>query len=242
VFSGLVEGCARVLALERVRSGARLELAAPRIGRGGLPWRPALGESIAVSGCCLTVSRRGRGGRTGYDLSRETLALTWLARLAPGSSVNVERAVRPIDRLGGHLVSGHVDALGRIVRIEDSKDGGALVTFEVPRGFERWLLPKGSVTVDGVSLTIVAPRARRFRVALVPETLRKTTLGSAREGDAVHLEADVLGKWVEQLVLPAVARSRAREDRAPRRALAAEQDAASGIPAPPLRRRRRARS
>ena len=214
MFSGLVEGRAEVLALTRVRSGARLELAAPRLERGAPRWKPLRGESIAVSGCCLTVSRLGRGGRTGYDLSRETLALTWLGRLAPGRSVNLERAVRLADRLGGHLVSGHVDGLGRVVRIEDSADGGALVTFEVPRGFERWLLAKGSVTIDGVSLTIVGPSARRFRVALIPETLRKTTLGLARVGEPVHLEADPIGKWVEKL-LPVL---RTRELRRPRRA------------------------
>lgn len=189
-----------MLALERVRAGARLELSAPRLEHGASRWRAVRGESISVSGCCLTVSRLGRGGRTGYDLSRETLAMTWLARLAAGRFVNVERAVRLADRLGGHLVSGHVDGLGRVARIEDSADGGALFTIEVPAGFERWLLAKGSVTVDGVSLTIVAPRGRRFQVALIPETLRKTTLGLARAGDAVHLEADLCGKWIEQLL------------------------------------------
>jgi riboflavin synthase len=202
VFSGLVEGRAEVLAFQPLRAGARLELGAPRLERAAPRWRPARGESIAVSGCCLTVSRVGRSGRTSYDLSRETLARTWFARLAPGRAVNLERAVRLADRLGGHLVSGHVDAVGRVARVEDSGDGGALVTFEVPRGFERWLLEKGSVTIDGVSLTIVAPRARRFRVALIPETLRKTTLGLARPGEPVHLEGDQLGKWVERLLEP----------------------------------------
>jgi len=214
VFSGLVEGRAEVLALTPLRSGARLELAAPRLERGVPSWKPVRGESIAVSGCCLTVSRLGRKGRTGYDLSRETLAMTWLGRLAPGRFVNLERAVRLADRLGGHLVSGHVDGLGRVARIQDSADGGALVTFEVPGGFERWLLAKGSITIDGVSLTIVAPSARRFRVALIPETLRKTTLGLARVGEHVHLEADLLGKWVAQLLAVHPAK---RELRRPRR-------------------------
>jgi riboflavin synthase len=142
------------------------------------------------------VAAIGRTGRTSYDLSQETLGLTWFGTLLDGRRVNVERAVRPIDRLGGHLVSGHVDALGRVVRIQDSRDGGRRVTIEVPRGFERWLLPKGSITVDGVSLTIVAPRARRFAAALIPETLARTTLGVAEVGTRVHLEADGIGKWV----------------------------------------------
>jgi len=209
MFSGLVEGLAPVLRLRRSGAGARLELGRPRLRPGVEAWRPGRGESIAVDGCCLTVARCGAGGRTAYDLSAETLGLTHLARLAPGALVNVERSVRLADRLGGHLVSGHVDALGRIVALADSRDGGRLVTFEVPRGFERWLVAKGSVTLDGISLTVVAPRGRRFRVAVIPETLAWTTLGTARAGDPVHLEADLIGKWVERLVRPATSRRRA---------------------------------
>lgn len=200
VFTGLVEGTAEVLALRRAGRGALLELAAPRLARPAPRWRPRKGESVAIGGCCLTVSGLGRGGRTRYDLSRETLGLTWFGTLRAGRRVNVERSVRLADRLGGHLVSGHVDALGRVARIQDSGDGGRLVTFETPRGFERWLVSKGSVTVDGVSLTVVAPRGRRFQVALIPETLGRTTLGEAREGEPVHLEADGIGKWVAHLL------------------------------------------
>lgn len=213
MFSGLVEGLAPVVLLRRVGAGARLELGRPKLRPGVPAWRAARGESIAVDGCCLTVARRGAGGRTGYDLSAETLALTHLGRLRPGQAVNVERSVRLADRLGGHLVSGHVDALGRIVELADSRDGGRLVTFEVPRGFERWLVAKGSVTIDGISLTVVAPRGRRFRVAVIPETLTWTTLGAARAGDPVHLEADLIGKWVERLVRPATSRRTARSRR-----------------------------
>jgi len=200
VFTGLVEGLAEVRALRRAGRGARLELAPPVLGRGAPRWRPRAGESIAVGGCCLTVTAIGRAGRTSYDLSAETLSLTWFGSLRAGQRVNVERSVRLADRLGGHLVSGHVDALGRVAKVAESGDGGKLVTFEVPRGFERWLLPKGSVTVDGVSLTVVAPRGRRFRVALIPETLGRTTLGEVRVGRAVHLEGDGVGKWVARLM------------------------------------------
>jgi len=209
VFTGLVEALAPVVACERRRSGARLVLGPPALARGRARWRPELGESIAVSGCCLTVAELGRGGRTAYDLSRETLERTWFARLSSGAKVNVERALTLSDRLGGHLVSGHVDGLGRVAARADSRDGGALFTFEVPRGFERWLIDKGSIAVDGISLTVVAPRARRFRVALIPETLRRTSLGAARLGDAVHLEGDQVAKWIERLVAPAL-RSRRR--------------------------------
>ena len=211
MFSGLGEGRAEVLALARRGAGARLVLAAPRIARGAARWRPVRGESISVSGCCLTVSALGARGRTSYDLSRETLAKTWLGALVRGRSVNVERAVRLADRLGGHLVSGHVDGRGRVTRVQDSADGGRLVTFEVPAAFERWLLEKGSVTVDGVSLTVVAPRARRFRVALIPETLARTTLGELRAGALVHLEGDLIGKWLAALAAPELrTRRRAR--------------------------------
>jgi riboflavin synthase len=208
MFSGLVEGLAEVLALETARSGGRLELGRPALRPGAPPWRPEVGESVAVSGCCLTVARVGRGGRTAYDLSRETLGLTRFARLARGGRVNVERALRLVDRLGGHLVSGHVDGLGRLLCLEDEGDGGRRATFEAPPGFERWLVAKGSVSVDGVSLTVVAPRGRRFQVALVPETLRRTTLGAARAGESVHLEGDLFGKWAERLLAPQLRRPR----------------------------------
>lgn len=202
MFSGLVEASVQVRSFRRRGPGARLELEAPRLPRGRATWKPVLGESIAVSGCCLSVCAIGPGGRTSYDLSAETLERTWLGALRAGRAVNVERSVRLADRLGGHLVSGHVEAVGKVAAIDDPGDGGRVFTFEVPRGFERWLLEKGSVCVDGISLTIVRPRARRFRVAVIPETLRVTTLGAAEVGDPVHLEADQIARWVERLVAP----------------------------------------
>jgi riboflavin synthase len=204
VFTGLVEGTARVLAFERRSAGARILLEAPRLPPEAPPWNPSVGESIAVSGCCLTVAELTGAGATGYDLSAETLSWTWFSALEAERqeerSVNVERSLRLGDRLGGHLVSGHVDGRGRIVAVEDTGDGGRRAAFEVEPGFERFLLDKGSVTVDGVSLTVVAPRGRRFEVALVPETLRRTTLGRAAPAASVHLEADMIGKWIERLL------------------------------------------
>lgn len=196
MFTGLVEGKARVLALEPRGSGLRLVLE-PRIaGFEAVP-----GQSIAVSGACLTVAAApGARGELAFDLSAETLERTWFAGLRQGDELNLERALRVGDRLDGHLVSGHVDGVGELVGCGASGDGGAWMDFEGPPGFERWLVEKGSVTVDGISLTVVRPEARRFRVALIPRTLEQTTLGAARAGARVNLEADAIGKWVERLV------------------------------------------
>ncbi len=203
MFTGLVEGTAAVRSMQSAgaaASGARLVLEAPELAPGLPPWAPAAGESIALSGCCLTLVALLEGGAGAFDLSAETLARTWFGELRPGRRLNVERALRMGDRLGGHLVSGHVEGRGRIVGVQDAGDGGRTIELEVEPGFERWLLEKGSVTVDGISLTVVAPRGRRFRVAAIPETLRRTTLGEAAAGAPVHLEADPIGRWVERLL------------------------------------------
>ena len=209
VFTGLVEARTPVRALERRGAGARLCLAAP-----GPAWSAGPGESLSVSGCCLTVAgwrdpasgAELAGPRPGadlvFDLSAETLQRTWLAEARPGREVNLERALTLASLLGGHLVAGHVDGLGTLVERSDPGDGGRRLAFEVPEGFERWLIDKGSVAVDGVSLTVVEPCGRRFDVAAIPETLARTTLGAARVGDRVHLEADAIGKWVERLARP----------------------------------------
>ncbi len=204
MFTGIVEARVAVRALEPRGAGARLVLPAPDPG-----WQAARGESVSVSGCCLTVagiSPLDDGGREfAFDLSAETLERTWFGELAPGRLVNLERALRLSDRLGGHLVSGHVDAIGSIAASVDSKDGGRVLTFEVPSGFERYLIDKGSVTIDGVSLTVVSPRDRRFDVALIPSTLEATNLRAAAIGQRVNLEADLVGKWIERLTAAAIA-------------------------------------
>lgn len=196
MFTGLIEACVPVLRVERRGSGVRAYLVSP-------PFELALGQSVAVSGCCLTVAedpRTGGEGEVAFDLSAETLARTWFGRLEVGDRVNLERALQPSDRLDGHLVSGHVDACGRIAAIADVGDGGKLVTFQVPNDLERYLIDKGSITLDGISLTVVEPRGNRFDVAVIPLTLEHTSLGYAVEGQLVNVEADLIGKWVERLL------------------------------------------
>jgi riboflavin synthase len=198
MFTGLVEGKARVRGVEPRGSGLRLVLQPGFAGFEAVP-----GQSLAVSGACLSVAEPpGPGGELAFDLSAETLARTWFGRLQPGAELNLERALRLGERLDGHLVSGHVDGVGRLLAREPSGDGGALLSFEGPPGFERWLVEKGSVTVEGVSLTVVRPEGRRFQAALIPLTLERTTLGALAPGAPVNLEADAIGKWVERLLEP----------------------------------------
>lgn len=201
MFTGLIETSAPVVSFEARGAGARLVVGAPPAALED-PWRPVLGESIAASGCCLTVASIAADGGTAYDLSAETLRLTWFGPDSVGRPVNLERSLRFGARLGGHLVSGHVDALGHVAERVDADDGGAVLRFEGPVGFGRWLVPKGSVAVDGVSLTVIEPDGDSFGVALIPETLARTNLGAATVGTPVHLEADPLGKWVAHLIEP----------------------------------------
>lgn len=193
MFTGLVEAKAAVREVLEQGTGRRLTVRSP----SGFDVRP--GDSVCVSGVCLTVVEAS-GEDLAFDLSSETLARTWLGDLEAGVEVNLERAMRLSDRLDGHLVSGHVDGRGRISAVRDSGDGGRTVAIEVEPGFERYLVEKGSVAVDGVSLTVVSPRGRTFDVALIPVTLEKTTLGRAEPGRTVNLEADPIGKWIERLI------------------------------------------
>jgi riboflavin synthase len=159
----------------------------------------AAGESVAVNGACLTVARLGEGN-FGVHVVRTSLDRTRLADLRPGDRVNLERALRVGDRLGGHLVQGHVDGVGTVVRVATREDA-RLLDLQVPTEVARVSVPLGSVTVDGVSLTVNAmPDPGTIQISLIPFTLEHTTLGDRRPGDRVHLEADTIGKYLQALL------------------------------------------
>jgi riboflavin synthase len=191
VFTGIVQTIGRVRAVKAVGRAKRFTITAKLRSL-------ALGESVAVNGACMTVAAKGRGSFH-IDVSVESLRRTALGTLRAGSPVNLERSLALADRLGGHLVQGHVDGVGRVIAIEPEANGWRF-SFEVPAGVARYLVEKGSIAVDGVSLTVAGLRGRRFQVAVIPYTARHTTLGARKPGDAVNLEADVLAKYVEKLL------------------------------------------
>jgi riboflavin synthase len=195
LFTGIVEELGTVEQIERQSDAVRLTVRATTVLADA-----GLGDSIAVNGCCLTVVTTGStDGRTvdtwTADVMAETLAKTGLGSLSAGDQVNLERAVTAGTRLGGHLVQGHVDAVGRVVS-RDPGEHWEVVTISMPRDLAPYLVDKGSITVDGVSLTVVEAGDESFTVSLIPETLRRTTLGFRAPGDAVNLEVDVIGKYV----------------------------------------------
>jgi len=193
MFTGIVEELGVVEALEDQGDAVRLTVRGPHVTLDA-----RLGDSIAVSGCCLTVAAKD-GETFTADVMRETLDKTSLGALAPGGRVNLERAVTAATRLGGHIVQGHVDGTGSVVRREPSEHW-ELVEVSLPAGLSRYLVDKGSITVDGVSLTVVSAGSDSFTVSLIPETLARTTLGHKQPGDPVNLEVDVIAKYVERLL------------------------------------------
>ena len=194
MFTGLIAGVGRLAGRETRGGDARL-----RIDVGTLPFDGVqLGESIAVNGCCLTVVEFDASSFA-IDASNETLALTTLGRLAIGAPVNLERAMLPTDRLGGHLVSGHVDGLAIAARRWDDARAERW-RFEAPMALLRYVAHKGSVCVDGVSLTVNEVDDAGFEVALIPHTVENTAFHALREGDAVNIEVDLLARYVERLL------------------------------------------
>jgi riboflavin synthase len=196
MFTGIVEELGRVAAVTPNDGGARIVIDATTVLADA-----ELGASIAVNGCCLTVVAFDEQSWAA-DAVIETLARTNLGALGAGDQVNLERPVRLADRLGGHLVQGHVDATGSVRSREPQPDGSTLVTIDAPAEVMRYVVHKGSITVDGVSLTVASRRDDAFAVALIPHTLAVTTLGNRPAGATVNLEADLIAKYVEALVAP----------------------------------------
>jgi riboflavin synthase len=195
MFTGLVEGLGTVRSLSPQGNAVELAIAPP----AEVNEAAQIGESVAINGCCLTVVRSNRH-EWSFQAGAETLSRTNLGALKPGDRVNIERSLRVGDRLGGHFVQGHVDGLGRVDRIH--RDGEWVnMHFSIPSSLARQMVVKGSVAVDGVSLTLVTVDAESFSVALIPHTLDVTTLGSRRVGDSVNLETDIIGKYLEKFAL-----------------------------------------
>jgi riboflavin synthase len=187
MFTGIVSGMGRVVSLQRRRGGARLVVTPPAtLGR------LRRGESVCVSGVCLTAL--GSGRRLQADLSQETLRRSTLGALARGDLVNLERALRWGDRLSGHFVLGHVDGVSKLLDVRAAGTSW-VYRFSVPPGLSRTVVPKGSVALDGISLTVAGRRARSFEVAIIPETRRRTTLSAVLRGDRLNFEADLFARY-----------------------------------------------
>jgi riboflavin synthase len=195
VFTGIVREVGRVADVSGDDDGVRLRVAAPATAP-----TTAVGDSVAIGGVCLTAEAV-EDGAIQFHAVPETLERTTLGRVTPGDEVNVEPALRAGEPLGGHLVQGHVDGVGAVRSVENEGEG-ARVVFEAPPKVLRYCVEKGSITVDGVSLTVAALTEDTFTVALVPHTLAATTLGAVVAGTVVNLEVDMLAKYVERLLVP----------------------------------------
>lgn len=196
MFSGIVQAVGKVASIQAHGGDVRLEVDADGLGVDGV----ALGDSICVAGVCLTVVAID-ASRLAFDVSNETLSCTSLGTLQPGSGVNLEKALRLADRLDGHLVSGHVDGVGRVLSIEPDARSQRW-TFEVPAELAKYIAGKGSVCVDGTSLTVNETDGARFGVNLIPHTIAVTTFKDKRVGDAVNIEVDLIARYVERLLQP----------------------------------------
>jgi riboflavin synthase len=193
MFTGIVEEMGAVKALARSLAGVRLSILASTVMDD-----LAIGASVSVNGACLTVVDRA-DREFSVDVSTETLGVTTLGQLSPGAPVNLERAMKIQQRLGGHLVAGHVDGVGAL-RTRKQDGNTLLLTIDAPKEVLRYCVAKGSITVDGISLTINDITDRGFSVAIIPHTAKVTTLGLKQPGDQVNLESDLIGKYVERLL------------------------------------------
>jgi riboflavin synthase len=203
VFSGLVADLGRVKTIDEDELGARIEL------ETGLAGQIEPGDSVAVNGACLTATTVSDHGFSA-DAMRQTLSLTSLGELEPGRPVNLELALRADQRLGGHIVQGHVDGVGEV--LSRTEEGFSLrVRISVPEALRTYVVPQGSITIEGVSLTVAETGPGWAEVALIPETLERTTLGELQDGQRVNVECDVIAKYVERMVSPYVAGTPATE-------------------------------
>ncbi|WP_237226692.1 riboflavin synthase [Rubinisphaera sp. JC750] len=202
MFTGLVEGKGQVAELLQEEAGVRLKITPPEAMRSADNSHPAveLGDSVAINGCCLTVVEF-TDDRWDFQAGSETLSRTNLGRLQPGDPVNLERSLTAQARLGGHFVQGHVDGLGTVSRIEPEGEW-VKMWFDVPAELAQLMVTKGSVTVDGISLTLVDVGDTFFSIALIPHTLEKTTLSVRGPGDPVNIETDILGKYMQKMLTP----------------------------------------
>jgi riboflavin synthase len=190
MFTGIVEELGAVRSFQQ----GRLVVGCPLVATDSTP-----GASVAVNGACLTVVERA-GDTLAFDLSGETLDRTALGSVRAGDRVNLERPVTLAARLGGHLVQGHVDGVGRVAAVDRTADGGATLTVRIPEELEPLVVQKGSITIDGISLTVAGIDGPELRIALIPHTFAVTTLGDAGVGDPVNIEVDMIGRYVARLM------------------------------------------
>lgn len=199
MFTGLVEAMGNVRSIEPEVVGVRLEITVPEgWGATSSPERLQLGDSVAINGCCLTVVALSDSSAE-FQAGTETLSKTTLGHLQPGDRVNLERSLPANGRFGGHIVQGHVDGTAVVDSVTTEGDW-TRIAFSLPAELARFLVPKGSVAVAGVSLTVVSAADTMFDVALIPHTLRETILGGLKPGDRVNVETDILGKYVARLL------------------------------------------
>lgn len=198
MFTGIVECIGIVKSIEKKGISGKIYVKTQFTGKDATAAEMLLGDSIAVNGVCLTVTSIA-GGVFEADISDETLSLTNLGGLSSGARVNLERALTPLKRMGGHIVSGHIDCTGRLIgRVR--KGTGEEFEFTIPQEYQRQLVRKGSVTVDGISLTIAALTDKGFTVAVIPHTIENTTLQALKTGGKVNIETDIIGKYVERFM------------------------------------------
>ncbi len=194
MFTGLIEDCGNITSLTRTATEARLTVETSSLSTQELK----IGDSVAVNGACLTVIAKDSKTFT-VDMSPETFAKTTFSNLKNNSKVNLERALRVGDRLGGHIVTGHVDVVAT-VRNVTREQNAVIISMEIANAYARYLVPKGSVTIDGISLTVNGVDENSFSVSIIPHTLSATTLADVQAGDRVNIETDILGKYVERLL------------------------------------------